>query len=353
MLRQELRDLVAVLSLPLMWRGRMPSEIAEKLAEVLMSLLRLDFLSIRVDAAASGNAIDETRRRTEGELRTIAVEPGIQAEHWHVVAGSRRPDFPTDTERFLLRVSVDQAAVAIETARLYHESQQASHAKSQFIATMSHELRTPLNAILGYVDLLLLGVPEPVNDASREQISRIRASARHLLELINGILSFARMEAGHEEIHAEPFDLGALTRETAELVEPLARADGLAFECRVPESAVVVTTDVAKVRQVLLNLFSNAIKFTDRGTVEITVEADEDAAQVQVRDTGVGIPESELERVFEPFRQLESTFTRRSGGTGLGLSVARRLCELLGATLQVDSQVGRGSTFTLRLNRTA
>lgn len=354
-LRKDLRDLVAVLSLPLMWRGRTPTQIVENLVQVLMSLLRLDLLELRVEAAASGEAIERIERRApdDAALHTVRVSPGMQAEHWRVLAGSTRTDFPTDSERFLLRVTVDQAALAIETARLYHEAQQASQAKSQFIANMSHELRTPLNGILGYVDLLLLGVPEPVGEAATAQVERIGASARHLLELIDGILAFARMESGHEELHLEPFDLGTLARESAELVEPLARSKGLSFECVEPGHDVTITTDRAKLRQVLVNLLGNAIKFTEEGEVEIAVDASQDAASIRVRDTGCGIPDAELEDIFEPFRQGGDSFTHSTGGTGLGLSVVHQLCDLLGASLEVESEVGHGSTFTVRLPRPA
>ena len=373
-LRKDLRDVVAVLSLPLMWRGRTPHQIAENLAEVLMSLLRLDFLHLRIDAGASGQSIEQTRQQGEGPgdlagalegveaagtveleggdaqpLRLARVEPGVQPEHWHVVAGARRPGFPTDRERFLMRVTVEQAAVSIETARLFHEAQEASRAKSQFIATMSHELRTPLNAILGYVDLLLLGVPEPVGEPSRVHVDRIRTSARHLLELIDSILSFARMEAGHEEVHLETVDLAGLARESVELLEPIARRNALVLSCDVPDAPVHVRTDLSKVRQILFNLISNAIKFTDRGRVDVRIETGDGHALVTVQDTGIGIPPEDLTRIFEPFRQVEGTLTRRTGGTGLGLSVARSLCDLLGATLDVESEQGKGSTFTLRL----
>jgi signal transduction histidine kinase len=384
-LRQELRDVVAVLSLPLMWRGRTPPQIAENLAEVLTSLLRLDFLHLRIMAAAGGEAIEQTRQHGDvpgdpGDiverwqvadaagpeeagssvaidiqvdhgpaLRVARIQPGVQPDQWHVLAGARRRDFPTERERFLLRVTVDQAAVGIETARLFHEAEQASLAKSQFIATMSHELRTPLNAILGYVDLLMLGVPEPVAEPAQQHIGRIRTSARHLLQLIDSILSFARMEAGREEIHLETVDLRHLTRDSVELLEPLARRRGLDFDCHVPDTAVAVQTDSAKVRQILFNLISNAIKFTDQGRVGVRMETAKEHAVIHVQDTGVGIAEDELARIFEPFRQVEGSLTRSAGGTGLGLSVARNLADLLGGTLSVESRVGSGSTFTLRL----
>lgn len=391
-LRRDLRDLVAVLSLPLTWRGRTPSEIMRNLADVLMSLSRLDFLHLRLEPGDDdGEALEQTRdRRREGEgpsatellesilpgeqpdrgrgdedawagdiavgegrgsLRLARIAPGVHPGRWRVVAGSYRDDFPTERERFLMRVTVEQAAVGIETATLFQQAQEASTAKSQFIATMSHELRTPLNAILGYVDLLLLGIPTALPEDCQAHVGRVQSSAHHLLDMIDSILSFARIEAGHEKLNREEVDLAALVSGTVQLLEPLAREKDLAFECSTPVEAVSMPTDAAKVRQILFNLVSNAIKFTDEGGVAVTMEASDDSIAIHVRDTGLGIPPEERSHVFEPFRQVEGSLTRRTGGTGLGLSVARHLSEILGGSLELESEVGEGSTFTVRLPR--
>jgi signal transduction histidine kinase len=354
-LRRDLRDLVAVLSLPVMWRGRSPERIVDNLAEVLVSLLRLDYLVIRLAPVGADAPVERTHGQERGpngeSVRVTTLRPGVDGERWEVSAGSARLDFPTDRERFLLRIALDQAAVSVETAWLFHQAQQASVAKSQFIATMSHELRTPLNAILGYVDLILLGVPDDVSDGTRSHVERVQASARHLLETIDGILSFSRIEAGVEEVRAEPVDLPALARESCRLLDPLARRNGLDLVCVLPDDAPPVTTDAFRVRQILFNLVSNAIKFTSRGEVRLELEFGDDAAVVRVRDTGIGIPASEQDRIFEPFRQVTATLTREAGGTGLGLSVSRRLAELLGGSLDVESAEGEGSTFTLTLPR--
>lgn len=379
-LRQDLRDLVAVLSLPLTWRGRTPAAIVESLAEVLVSLSRLDFLHLRLEPGeGDGEALAQTRdRRPDGEgpplpdlladfasgaganatdgeerepLRLTRVAPGVRPEQWLVVAGSYRNDFPTERESFLMRVTVEQAAVSIETATLFHQAQQASTAKSEFIATMSHELRTPLNAILGYVDLLQLGVPAELPDACRPHVDRVQTSARHLLDMIDSILSFSRIESGHEKLHRETVDLSELVAGTVQLLEPLASEKDLAFACSTPHEPVMVVTDPAKVRQILFNLVSNAIKFTDEGRVDVTVEPSDDDVAIRVRDTGAGIPAEETSHIFEPFRQVEGSLTRRTGGTGLGLSVARHLSELLGGRLDLTSEMGEGSTFTVSLPR--
>ncbi|MDP9349794.1 MAG: ATP-binding protein, partial [Gemmatimonadota bacterium] len=177
----------------------------------------------------------------------------------------------------------------------------------------------------------------------------IKSSSAHLLHIVDEILTFTRMEAGEERVHRERVEILSLLRATAALVQPLALPKELALGVRVPETPVVADTDPGKVRQIVLNLLSNAVKFTERGEVELTAEAVDGEVVVQVRDTGIGIPPEYLDRVWDPFWQVEQSSTRAAEGTGLGLSVARRLARLLGGDLTVESTLGVGSTFTLRL----
>jgi signal transduction histidine kinase/PAS domain-containing protein len=247
-----------------------------------------------------------------------------------------------------------RAASAVDNARLYEEAQEANRAKAGFLATMSHELRTPLNAILGYADLLDLEVAGPLADAQRKQLGRIQAGGRHLLQLIEEILTFSRIEAGREEVHWAPADVGEIAREAAALVEPLAAAKRLGFSVRVGDGAGEAETDPGKVRQILLNLLSNAVKFTDAGEVALEAEADGGGWTVRVRDTGIGIEREHAERIFDPFSQVEQSPSRRVEGTGLGLTVSRQLARLLGGDVEMESVPGVGSTFTVRLpNRAA
>jgi signal transduction histidine kinase len=225
----------------------------------------------------------------------------------------------------------------------------ANRAKSEFLATMSHELRTPLNAIIGYADLLEAQVRGPLNDEQRSQVERVRRSAGHLLQLIEEVLTFARLEAAHEQVRPERVELGAAAREAVELMEAVAAGRGLALRLRLPEAEVQATADPDRLRQVLLNLLSNALKFTDAGEISLSLEVGDDHALLAVRDSGIGIAATDLERIFEPFTQLDASHTRSRGGAGLGLSVSRGLTRLMGGELWALSEPGRGSVFTLRL----
>ncbi|MGH7475270.1 MAG: ATP-binding protein [Longimicrobiales bacterium] len=242
-----------------------------------------------------------------------------------------------------------RAGQAIDNARLYRAALAASQAKSDFLAVISHELRTPLNAIMGYTDILLTGLAGELEHTQHEHLRRISASARHLLQIIEEILSYARMEAGRENVRAEASTLGNLIAEAIAVAEPLVHDKGLAFHQAIAEPHTQLVTDAGKIRQILLNLLSNAVKFTDAGSVTLTTGAAGDQVYFRVADTGIGIAEEHLETIFEPFWQVERVATRRTGGTGLGLSVSRRLAELLGGTITVTSELGRGSTFELRL----
>jgi PAS domain S-box-containing protein len=242
-----------------------------------------------------------------------------------------------------------RVALAVDNARLYTAALDASETKSEFLATMSHELRTPMNAILGYADLLDAEVAGPLTDAQREQLNRIGASARHLLQLIDEILTFSRIEAGREQVSVERFDLAELARDTAEMVEPMARGKDLRFPVDTSADPLWVVSDPGKVRQILLNLLSNAVKFTDAGEVRLAVRAEGDEAVLRIADTGIGIAPEQQGRIFDAFWQVEQSSIRRAGGTGLGLSVTRHLVDMLGGTVEVASTVGEGSTFTVRI----
>ncbi len=267
---------------------------------------------------------------------------------------------------------LEAANVEARTARLVAE--QASEAKTQFLATMSHELRTPLNAVLGYVDLLTLEIAGPLTAAQRDYLDRVTASARHLLGLINEVLDLAKVEAGQMSVALQPTAAGPEVLGATALVRPQATAKGLALDLELPADADLrVVADPDRLRQVLVNLLGNAVKFTEAGG-RVTVRAEATAADPEqgcppslvgprpvarftVVDTGVGIPADRLEAVFDPFVQVEdagdrgraNVYTRRHGGTGLGLAIGRRFARLMGGDLTAESTPGVGSQFTLWL----
>lgn len=230
------------------------------------------------------------------------------------------------------------------------EAEKASEAKGDFMATISHELRTPLNAIIGYTDLLLEGVPEPVSSAAEEQVKSIAHGAHHLRQLIEEVLTFSRLEAGRESADETDVSIPDLLDEIRAVVAPLARNEDLRLSLDVEEGAETVRTDPRKLRQILVNLLGNAVKFTDRGSVSLEIFERENEVLFQVSDTGWGIEPEVQEQLFEPFWQGNETDSPAAGGgTGLGLTICRRYADILGGDLSVESTPGEGSTFTLRL----
>ena len=274
-----------------------------------------------------------------GERRRICINSApVRDAHGRVDAGVAIFWDVTEQHR---------AEQELRNARL--EAEAASRAKSEFLAVMSHELRTPLSAIIGYEELLFDGITGPVNEGQRTQLGRIKASATHLLSLIDEVLTLSRVEAGREVTHPEKIPVFAALHEASALALPLAAEKGLKLQVVRAATDVAVWADATKLRQILLNLLTNAIKFTDAGSVVLESRQLDDHVEIVVRDTGIGIAPSDHDRVFDTFWQVEQKSTRKVGGTGLGLSVSRRLARLMNGELTVASKLGTGSTFTLRL----
>ena len=254
----------------------------------------------------------------------------------------------------------ERKRVEAELIDAKERAESADRTKSAFLATMSHELRTPLNSIIGFTGILLQGLAGPVNREQCKQLEMVRGSARHLLALISDVLDISKIEAGQLEIASEPVDLRASITKVIELVRPLATSKGIELRVKLPNPLGRARSDERRFEQILLNLLSNATKFTERGFVELTAEliadyrarsagAGERAVRLSVTDSGMGIEPEQLATLFQPFRQLESGLSRNHEGTGLGLAICRRLSDLMGAEISVMSEWQRGSTFVFTL----
>jgi GAF domain-containing protein len=262
----------------------------------------------------------------------------------------------TDRQIELVTTFADQAAIAIENVRLFDEIQdksrqleEASQHKSQFLANMSHELRTPLNAILGYTELMADGAYGKLSDETLDVLKRLEANGRHLLGLINDVLDLSKIEAGQLVLELSDYSIEDVVRTVRSTLEPLAADKKLAFKLELARGLPPGRGDGRRLTQVLINLVGNAIKFTDAGEVAIQVEANNGLFYVSVRDTGPGISAADQSKLFQEFQQADNAITRKKGGTGLGLAISKRIIEMHGGRIWVQSQPGQGSTFTFTL----
>jgi signal transduction histidine kinase len=316
----------------------------------------------RVHGVLTLVAAESGRRYTEADVQ-LAVElarrAAVAIENARLVSALRTSETQLQAQAATLAQQKEELEATTEALQHQTEAanearqaaEEANRAKTQFLATMSHELRTPLNAIGGYAELLTMELRGPVTQAQRADLDRIRRSGQHLLGLINDILNFAKLEAGQVEIRPTDVPVSALIADVEPLIAPQMQGRGLAFTATCPEAELVVRADAEKVRQVLLNLLTNALKFTEPGGhVALSCEPAGAKVALVVRDTGRGIPADQLERVFEPFVQVDRHRTHESQqGIGLGLAISRDLARAMGGELRAESTEGMGSVFRLTL----
>jgi signal transduction histidine kinase len=246
-----------------------------------------------------------------------------------------------------LHVIADHASLALWKAELLEQAQAADQAKGRFLATISHELRTPLTALSGYEELLVDQVLGPLHESQRDVLERMRSITQHLAALIEEVLAFSSLEAGRESVRPTEFLAADLLRSAAAIIEPLVRQKHLQLHVDAPDDPIRITSDIDKLRQILVNLAGNAVKFTDTGHVRFAVRRAGPEIRFAVEDTGIGIAPADAHRLFRPFMQLDTGLTRRHGGTGLGLYISQRLARLLDGRIELQSTPGQGSTFAL------
>ena len=289
---------------------------------------------------------------------------GYEDDEWLLSALADQTAAPVENAH--LSEELDRTRLLAENSRLYDseraarkeaelaraEAESANRAKSEFLANMSHELRTPLNAIAGYVELLDMEIRGPITPTQREDLSRIKASQRILLRLVNDVLNFAKLESGHVTVIVKNIDIANVLGELEPLVLPQLMSKGLTFDTDSCSDELHALADPEKLEQILLNLLSNAIKFTPpQGAINLTCDAHDATVSIHVRDTGRGVPLETQDRIFEPFVRVDEGFARPTEGTGLGLAISRNLARAMGGELAVKSAPGNGSTFTLTLRR--
>jgi signal transduction histidine kinase len=311
--------------------------------------------------AATGDEFPEGRAMAVQQgVRTMLSLPLLRGDDAIGSLSIRRTEVRpfTDRQIELAKTFADQAVIAIENVRLFDEIQdksrqlaEASQHKSQFLANMSHELRTPLNAIIGVSEMLREDAEALKQDV--EPLDRVLGAGRHLLALINDILDLSKIEAGRMELQLEDFALAPLIDGVVKTVEPLAAKNGNQLVARCDGAIGSLHADTMRLRQALLNLMSNANKFTERGTISVDArqaqENGRDWITIAVADTGIGMTPEQMGKLFQEFSQADASTTRKYGGTGLGLAISKRFCQMMGGDITVESEIGRGSTFTIRL----
>ncbi len=303
-----------------------------------------EFVRLGYSVNALGEVLEFQKRR-EVELQRAKQE--LATSHELLAESNQTLEQKVEQRTAQLAASMEEARKARAVA------EEANQAKSTFLANMSHELRTPMNAIIGYSEML----KEEAEDLGEEDfipdLQKIHSAGKHLLSLINDILDLSKIEAGRMELYLESFEIASLVNDVVATIHPLVEKNANTLSVNFPEEIGTIHADLLKVRQSLFNLLSNASKFTEQGEIALTVsrhiDNDQHWISFQIRDTGIGMTSEQVERLFQPFTQVDSSTTRKYGGTGLGLAITKRFCQMMGGNVTVESELGQGSTFTIQL----
>ncbi len=263
------------------------------------------------------------------------------------ISERKKAEAELEKYRIHLETMVRERTAELEIAKERAES--ADRLKTAFLATMSHELRTPLNSIIGFTGILLKGFAGPLNEEQTKQMKMAKASAMHLLDLINDVLDISKIEAGRLEVSFKPFNLSELLRKAVTTVRPLAEKKSLELSLVISQNVKTICSDERRVEQIILNLLNNAVKFTDRGSVTLACVSDGRNVTIRVEDTGIGINKEDFDKLFKPFNQVDTGIARNHEGTGLGLSISKKLAERLSGSISFESRYGSGSAFTVIL----
>ncbi len=307
----------------------------------------LDELTKGAEIIGKGELEHKVEVKSKDELGRLAAAFNKMTESLGKITASRDELDREVAERKRAEEDVKRYAEQLEQANIH--LQEVDRLKSVFLASMSHELRTPLNSIIGFTGIILQGMSGEVNEEQRKQLTMVKNSASHLLSLINDVLDISRIEAGKVELTVEEFSLNDVVREVVETLSSAASEKGLELLTEVPEG-ITLSSDRRRIKQVLMNLASNAVKFTDQGSVKIAARVPGDGnLEIRVVDTGIGIKQEDMDKLFQPFQRIDVSLTERYEGTGLGLYLSKKLLALLGGDIWAESEYGRGSEFAFTI----